>query len=257
MNPDDPRFSAYALNETSTAESEIIETALFRDPALLAEMHALQRFTDRLETALKTEDAPPLHAHQRQNVLAACGCLPRATSGPERWWQRGPVLAAAAACILLGLGAAIYFQARHLDGLRPALAGDSPSPSEVTVRFADTETGAAANFEPTAELPAHSAPAALQAIRGIEPTSPTSPNLSIDWTTAPTRAERVARLPEGSSKNPAQQQPAPATVSDEITLYGRMPEAFGASRQAEFRAAAPSKDKKKPASNPARDASRR
>lgn len=128
MNANDPRLTAHALGEADAESAELIA----RDPALTAEAEQIERFAAQLRAELHAEHAPALRAEQREAVVAEA----RLAFGPARWWQRGPALGAAAACVALALGAAIYFQARHVGSLRPVARESSTSPS-VKVRWAD------------------------------------------------------------------------------------------------------------------------
>lgn len=129
MNANDPRLTAHALGEADAESAEYIA----RESALTAEAARIERFAAQLRAEFHAEPAPALRPEQRDAVLAEA----RAVFGPARWWQRGPALSAAAACLALVIGAAIYFQARHVSSLRPVAGDAPPSPSSVNVRWTD------------------------------------------------------------------------------------------------------------------------
>jgi hypothetical protein len=248
MNSDDPQLTAYAINETSDSDSDQIEAALFHDPALLSEMRRLHHFTERLTLALKAEEAPPLHPHQRQSVLAACGCLPHIAAGPDRWWQRGAVLAAAAACVALALGAAIFHQAQHVDSLRPIVHSVIPTASEVSVRIAETESGQPPEFDPASGIPHGTTVEKLQALRSPDAAPADVGRPIVNWSVAPSPGDRFTKLPETA----AQGSPTPAASARSqsgapLVLQGRMPENRNASRSADLRLGAPPIEQKKSA----------
>lgn len=127
MNANDPRLTAHALGEADAESADFIA----RDPALAAESAQIGRFAAQLRAELHAEPAHPLRAEQRAAVLAAANTV----SGPAHWWQRGATLGAAAACVVLALGAAIYFQARHVSTLRPIAGAGKAAAQSVNVRW--------------------------------------------------------------------------------------------------------------------------
>lgn len=126
MNASDPRLTAHALGEADAESAELIE----RDAALSAEAGHVRGFAAQLRAELQAEPALALREEQRAAILAAAPVV----AGP--WWQRGAAIGAAAACAVLALGAAIYFQARHVSQLRPMAEAQSPAPGGVSVRWA-------------------------------------------------------------------------------------------------------------------------
>lgn len=58
MSPDDPRLSAFALGELSAAESAAVAAEVARDPALAAEVSAIQALGGDLKSALAAEPLP-------------------------------------------------------------------------------------------------------------------------------------------------------------------------------------------------------
>ncbi|HEX8296748.1 MAG TPA: von Willebrand factor type A domain-containing protein [Chthoniobacteraceae bacterium] len=71
MNPDDPKLTAYALDELDPTERAEIESLLRDDPALAAELEATAMLAAQLRRELKAEPTAPLTNDQRAEVLAA------------------------------------------------------------------------------------------------------------------------------------------------------------------------------------------
>ena len=129
MNTNDPRLTAHALGEADAESAGLIA----QDATLATEAAQIQRFAQSLRAELQAEPALPLRDEQRAAIFAAANIV----TGPARWWQRGATIGAAAACAVLALGAAIYFQARHLDRLRPVAGAKTTAPQSVSVRWVD------------------------------------------------------------------------------------------------------------------------
>lgn len=129
MNTSDPRLTAHALGEADTESAEHIA----HDPALAAEAENTRIFAERLRADFRAEAAPALCATRRATILAEA----KIAAGPARWWQHGWALGSAAACLALALGAAIYFQARHVDSLRGVASDQPAAPQSVNVRWTD------------------------------------------------------------------------------------------------------------------------
>ena len=103
MNADDPKFTAYALDELDPAERAAIETELRDQPALARECAEMRRFTAELRAELQAEESTPLAPEQRAAVLAAARIVP----GPRAWWKMPWLQSAAAACVIVGVSAAL------------------------------------------------------------------------------------------------------------------------------------------------------
>ena len=69
MNTDDPKLTAYALDELDPLESAEIEQLLRDDPAAAVELEATRTFAAQLRTRLQAERAEGLHPAQRDEVL--------------------------------------------------------------------------------------------------------------------------------------------------------------------------------------------
>ncbi len=205
MNATDPRLTAHALGEADSESADLIA----RDTALTAEAAQIKRFAADLRAELHAEPAHPLRAEQRAAVLAAASVA----AGPALWWQRNTAIGAAAACVALALGAAIYFQARHLSALRPVAGADKAAPQSVTVRWAD-ESGqprvepVLAPRAPVVEArPSYPSPAPAL-VRATEPAKlpPAKPAL-----------ENLPTLVAGSTPAPIKVDPAT------VPMNGRLP----------------------------------
>jgi Ca-activated chloride channel family protein len=118
MNADDPRFTAYVLDELSPDEREQFRHEIESDNALAAEADELRRFTESLRVELQGEPAEPLTPEQRAAVLGESLPAPANIILPKIDWWRSPwFLSAAAAIVVSGFVTAIYFQARHIERL--------------------------------------------------------------------------------------------------------------------------------------------
>jgi Ca-activated chloride channel family protein len=113
MNADDPKFTAYALDELDPAERAAIEAELRAQPALAAELEEMRRFTAQLRGELHAEEGAPLLPAQRAAVL---GQASRIVAGPRSWWRRSWVQSSAAASVIVGALAGII---AHLEVKTP------------------------------------------------------------------------------------------------------------------------------------------
>jgi Ca-activated chloride channel family protein len=136
MNADDPKFTAYALDELEPAERAAVEAELRAHPALAAELEELRSFTAQLRGELQAEEGAPLAPEQRAAVL---GQVPRIVAGPRAWWLRPWLQSAAAACVIVGLIAAHF---ARIEVKRPQVALGEAREQSVKLRL-----------EPEAELP--------------------------------------------------------------------------------------------------------
>ena len=71
MNPDDPKLTAYALNELDPAERAEVEQLLRENPDALAEVEETERLATLLRSELHAEPAAPLTEEQRADVFSA------------------------------------------------------------------------------------------------------------------------------------------------------------------------------------------
>ncbi|MEA3208955.1 MAG: Ca-activated chloride channel [Chthoniobacter sp.] len=141
MNLDDPKLTAYALDELDPAERAEIEQLLRENPEALAEVEETERLAARLRRELQAEPSAPLTAGQRAEVLAIMDPAAPGRNGPaavtssakivpmRRWRQ--PLALAAGFALLAGV-AAIVLQSRPTGGLhrsRLAQLEASPAPA--------------------------------------------------------------------------------------------------------------------------------
>jgi Ca-activated chloride channel family protein len=109
MNPDDPKFTAYALDELDAPERAEIEQLLRENPAAAAEVEETRAFAAQLRARLKAEPAEPLRPAQRDEVLATLN--PGAPRNVIAFSRRAAGWTALAASIVLGVGIALFLPA--------------------------------------------------------------------------------------------------------------------------------------------------
>ena len=148
MNPDDPKFTAYALEELEPAERAELEAMLKDDPGALAEIEETRVFAERLRAELRAEPAEPLSDRQRVALLetktrtaqtAEKGGIPlHSKVHALPWWQRHRIPLAAAAAVLLCVEILSLYGVRYY-GLVSVRAGsgisDPRQPSESDQRL--------------------------------------------------------------------------------------------------------------------------
>src|SRR3954451_13223395 len=121
FNPDDPKYTAYVLDELSEADRAAIEAELLANPQAAALVRDIRITANELAGAFKTESLPQLTAAQRDIVLSAPAPspLPEGEGLRKQTSQssRRPLLAAAIAASLL-LAAAAGWVLRGLSGTR-------------------------------------------------------------------------------------------------------------------------------------------
>ncbi len=94
MNIDDPKLTAYALDELDTAERAEIEVLLKEEPAFATEIDATRTIATQLRNELNAEEGAPLSPPQRAEIFAAT----RVVSIPR---ARRPWLALAAGIAII------------------------------------------------------------------------------------------------------------------------------------------------------------
>ena len=114
MNANDPRLTAYALDELEPRERAQIEQLLRENPQAAGEVASLQSLCALLGTTLRVEKSEPLSVDHREAVLRAAGMRSKAAGnvveGPS-WWRSWQFAATAAACMVFGFGAYAIFDA--------------------------------------------------------------------------------------------------------------------------------------------------
>ena len=124
MTTDDPRLTAYALDECDHLEPEDraeIAKALAEDPALSSEVEGLRKLTASLRAELHAEKTVGLNEERRAEVLAASSSAPKKVVVPTHraWWRAEIVGLSIAACAVIGLSTTVYYQAEHVRRLSP------------------------------------------------------------------------------------------------------------------------------------------
>ena len=109
MKTDDPKLTAYALDELDPAERAEVEQLLREHPQAAAELAEVRSVATLLESTLRNEEAPPLSAEHRDAVLRAVPQT-KVIAGPS-WWRSWQGASVAAACAVFGFGAWAIFQA--------------------------------------------------------------------------------------------------------------------------------------------------
>ena len=110
MNTDDPKLTAYALDELDPVERAEIEQLLRDDPAIAAELEATRTFAAQLRTRLQAERAEGLHPAQREEVLASVAVVERPRN-VIAFSRRAAAWSALAASVVIGVGIALLFPA--------------------------------------------------------------------------------------------------------------------------------------------------
>jgi len=103
--PDDPRLTAYALNELDEDASREIEAHLQEDPEARRMVEEIRATSALLTTELKKESGPKLHTGQRVAIqtVARIGTKSPPSKRPEPLRQYRPFIAAAAALLLISV----------------------------------------------------------------------------------------------------------------------------------------------------------
>ncbi len=118
MNTDDPKFTAHGLGELedlTPAERAEIEALLASDPSAAADATETQALAARLRAELTGEEAAPLHEAQHAAVMQAAAEPVVAREKIVRFPRRATVLAAIAACLVVGISVALLFPAMQAE----------------------------------------------------------------------------------------------------------------------------------------------
>jgi len=242
MNADDPKFTAHVLGEfddLTPAERAEIEALIAHDPAAAAAAEETRALVARLRAELPGETAGALQEAQRAAVLEA--------ASPEkvvRFPRRATVLAAIAACVIVGISYALLFQTYDSDrAAKPSGETSAPVSDLVFVGTATPTdpTAAPDSIQPLTPAKA-AAPAQLTLDEKIQKELADTPKLA----TAP----QIALPPKMEAMAvPPTQQPvaAPAAPSSSAAAIARTDMGWarpvGAARaRPATRAAAPSID---------------
>ena len=95
FNADDPKYTAYVLNELSDSERAEVREEIRRNPEVHDLVKGIHAFAGQLQHALHHEPAPKLDAGQRQAILEQSRQRPGARRRRFARWMLVPVAAAA------------------------------------------------------------------------------------------------------------------------------------------------------------------
>ena len=113
MKPDDPKYTAYALDELSAGERAEVERELRTHPEFAAEIEETIEVAQILRRGLRGEPAGRLGADRREAIFVAARApmpQPVAPGRPAnvielpKWWHRAGPWQAIAACAVFGFG---------------------------------------------------------------------------------------------------------------------------------------------------------
>ena len=96
INKNDPRLTAYVLNELDALEKSMIEIALKADPELQSEVAQIKNSIGVFNTLAKTQDEMVLSKNQREKIFENPASSPAWT-----WWTVGGSLATASLALIL------------------------------------------------------------------------------------------------------------------------------------------------------------
>ena len=183
MNSDDPKLTAYALDEFDPAERAEIEQLLRENPDARAEVEETKTFTARLQRELKAEAGAPLTDAQRAEVLALGEAQPvadvvafAAGSNGSRWTRLWLPLAAAVVIVAgvstLMLNHAAFLQRKASPDMTAVIADNNL----FAVKVSAWETAA---LQRPAETPLAAVEQINTASRALPSTPITLGNLSV------------------------------------------------------------------------------
>lgn len=158
MNPDDPKFTAHALGELedlTPAERAEIEALLASDPAAAAEAQETQALAARLRAELPGEGSAPLHEAQRAAVLRV-SVNRGAAKKIVRFPRLTTVLAAIAACLVVGVSIALLFPAMQVEkeaAMGSLVTGGAEARQEVMALVIDGTVLKSPIYETTPTVP--------------------------------------------------------------------------------------------------------
>ncbi len=203
MKTDDPKLTAYALDELDPAERAEVEQLLREHPQAAAELAEVRSVATLLESTLRNEEAPPLSAEHRDAVLRAVP-QSKVIAGPS-WWRSWQGASVAAACAVFGFGAWAIFQT--MTEPRPQVAVTTPKKADegptISVPNPEPETKSEALLavnEAPAPVAAPIAPSAPMPITATPP-MPTGGKITVNTGNLLAKAEPVvSQVPTISPK---------------------------------------------------------
>lgn len=113
FNPDDPKYTAYVLNELTDKERDAVEQEMKADPSLRQWIEDTRAFADQLSSTLSGEAGVEMDDAQRATVLHAAGHPSTASRLRRPVWKT--VTAMAAALVLAVIGVQYYVQTEQQD----------------------------------------------------------------------------------------------------------------------------------------------
>ena len=231
MNADDPKFTAHVLGEDedlTPAECAEIDALIANDPAAAAEAAETRAIAARLRAELPGEAAAALADGQRAAVFKAAATTSAMPAGKVvRFPRRMTVLAAIAACVIVGVSYGLLFR---------GFESQQASNSLVAVNEQDRPAV-------TVDAPAISDPQAAPSPNQLtlRPTAPvTTPAEIAQLATAPTpRRIVVNQGPVEGERLRALERERSAAMAEEATLAKQRVETMTASAAPEAPAAKP------------------
>ncbi len=215
INPNDPKWTAYALGELDAADAEAVERLLESSAEARALVEELKMASVALEEAFEAEPAPVLTPAQRAAVRRAAD-----TPAPG-WFSRMPMRSAWS----LGAVTAALLVAAVLQLPRSQQAGPGTGPSGPSPREVPTQPGQTPTAVPATEVPA--TPGGTRAL--AEPRQPAaSPSKEGDGSVAPAMppASPTVSADAKATGKPDERQDANAPVGslqETIAVTGAAP----------------------------------
>src|ERR1700759_3330352 len=121
--PDDPRLTAYALDELNESERREMDAHLLEDPEARRVVDEIRTASELLSAELKKESAPKLHAVQRAVIRSnAAETFSRKVVPNQRntWDRFKPMVAGIAAMLVVSVG---VFWTQREDASKPRSVG--------------------------------------------------------------------------------------------------------------------------------------
>ncbi len=109
MNPDDPRLTAYVLDELNPTTRKEIEQLMKNDSALMAEVEECRGFTTELRRQFRAEPDEALGKLRRLEIVTGAK-MPVLVPPRPVWWRTRMVGSIAAACVIMGAIATLFVQ---------------------------------------------------------------------------------------------------------------------------------------------------
>lgn len=241
----DPRITAYVLDELSGEALSEFERDLKQNAELAAAVEEARELTGQLEQFYAAETTPPLENHRRESILGGgTASVSPATANRRSWLRRHWVACSVAASLLIvvaGLSVPAVRMARQQTALDPHAAEPSdsatrrqairrPAPGEDNAEALNAEMAesAAASRQATPPEPSRSAPPSPPADANMfaDSRGPQSPAASRGEARSVT-GERLERLNAEKSESPDtfefREQVAPARQLREQNLPADQP----------------------------------